>query len=45
MKDFLSINDINNDQLESLLEIASDYRRGVYNDKPLSGESIALIFE
>ena len=40
-----TINDINNDQLESLLEIASDYRRGVYNDKPLSGESIALIFE
>ena len=45
MKDFLSINDINNVQLESLLEIESDYRRGVYNDKPLSGESIALIFE
>ena len=45
MKDFLSINDINNDQLKALLEIANDYHRGAYNDHPLSGESIALIFE
>lgn len=45
MKDFLSINDIDNDQMATLIETADAYSKRSYKDYPLLGQSIALIFE
>lgn len=44
MNDFLKTEDLTRAELENLISSALDIKNGIYNDKPLSGRSIALVF-
>jgi ornithine carbamoyltransferase len=44
-RDFLAIPDFTTDELYGLLQLAADMKSGKNRDKPLSGKTIALIFE
>ena len=43
-RDFLSIPDFSSAELESLFDLAESMRTGAYDKKPLSGQSLAMIF-
>ena len=43
--DFLSIDDLDDAQVAHVLDVAKGYRDGVFDDRPLAGQSVALIFE
>jgi ornithine carbamoyltransferase len=42
--DFLAIPDYSREELIKLFELAERMRAGLYNDKPLAGKSLAMIF-
>ncbi|MGH7468610.1 MAG: ornithine carbamoyltransferase [Longimicrobiales bacterium] len=44
-RDFLAIPDFTTDELYALLRLAAEMKAGRYTSKPLSGKTIALIFE
>ncbi|HEY3933596.1 MAG TPA: ornithine carbamoyltransferase [Gemmatimonadales bacterium] len=43
-RDFLSFNDVTRDECQALLDLALRMKSGEYRDRPLAGQSIALIF-
>jgi len=43
-RDFLAIPDYSRDELNGLFDLAERMRRGEYSDKPLAGQSLAMIF-
>jgi len=43
-RDFLAIPDYSRDELNGLFDLAERMRRGEYRDKPLTGQSLAMIF-
>ena len=43
-RDFLAIPDYSRDELNNLFDLAERMRRGEYRDKPLAGQSLAMIF-
>ncbi|MGI9076058.1 MAG: ornithine carbamoyltransferase [Gemmatimonadaceae bacterium] len=43
-RDFLAIPDFSRDELLSLFDLAESMRTGSYNQKPLAGKSLAMIF-
>jgi ornithine carbamoyltransferase len=43
-RDFLSFNDLTRDECEALLQTAIRMKSGAYTDRPLAGQTIALIF-
>ncbi len=43
-RDFLAIPDYSREELMGLFDLAERMRRGEYNDKPLAGKSLAMIF-
>ena len=44
MANFLKTSDFSADQLAGLLDAAERIKRGEFNDKPLAGKSVALVF-
>jgi ornithine carbamoyltransferase len=44
-QDFLTINDVTNDELATLLDWADAYRAGADSGRPLEGKSVAMLFE
>jgi ornithine carbamoyltransferase len=43
-RDFLAIDDLSRDELLALLELAGRMKRGEYDERPLAGKSLAMIF-
>ena len=43
-RDFLAIPDYSKEELLALFDLAERMRNGTYNDKPLAGKSLAMIF-
>jgi ornithine carbamoyltransferase len=43
-RDFLSLSDLTRDECQALLDLAIRMKSGAYTDRPLVGQSIALIF-
>ena len=43
-RDFLAIPDYSRDELNNLFDLAERMRQGEYRDKPLAGQSLAMIF-
>jgi ornithine carbamoyltransferase len=43
-RDFLSITDLSRDELESVLALAGEMKRGTYRERPLAGKSLGMIF-
>ena len=43
-RDFLAIPDYSRDELNGLFQLAERMRKGEYRDKPLAGQSLAMIF-
>jgi N-acetylornithine carbamoyltransferase len=41
---FLSTADFSRDELEALVELASEFKAGYHDERPLIGESVALVF-
>ncbi len=44
MKNFLITSDFSRDEMESLFDLALQYKNNQISDKPLSGKSVALVF-
>jgi ornithine carbamoyltransferase len=44
-RDFLDIADLKADELLAVIELAEQMRAGSYNEKPLQGRHVALVFE
>lgn len=44
MKNFLVTSDFHRLELEEIIELALQFKRGMVKDKPLSGKSVALVF-
>ena len=43
-RDFLAIDDLSRDELLALLDLAGRMKRGEYDERPLAGKSLAMIF-
>jgi ornithine carbamoyltransferase len=43
-RDFLAIDDLSQDELLALLDLAGRMKRGEYDERPLAGKSLAMIF-
>ena len=43
-RDFLAIDDLSRDELLALLELAGRMKRGEYEERPLEGKTLAMIF-
>ncbi len=43
-RDFLAVSDLSCPELESVLALAGQMKRGMYHDRPLTGKSLAMIF-
>ena len=43
-RDFLSTADYTLDELEGLLDLASEFKSGAHDERPLIGRSVALVF-
>ncbi|MEO8578440.1 MAG: ornithine carbamoyltransferase, partial [Gemmatimonadales bacterium] len=43
-RDFLAIPDYSRDELNNLFDLAERMRTGEYKDRPLAGQSLAMIF-
>lgn len=43
-RDFLAVSDLNRSDLTALLDLAARMKRGDYQDRPLAGKSLAMIF-
>lgn len=43
-RDFLSITDLSRDEIESVLMLAAEMKRGTFRDRPLAGKSVGMIF-
>jgi ornithine carbamoyltransferase len=43
-RDFLAVTDLSRDRLQDLLALATRMRRGQYDERPLAGKTLAMIF-